>query len=316
MTDIYESVKNAKAIGIAAHIRPDGDAIGACLAMYFYLKKRMPEAYIKIFLEKPDKSFSTVPGIDTINDEAPLVKEFDSFIMLDTVRSRIGVALDYYNNAKHTINIDHHVSNIKGDGDENYIDPDASATCEIVYELLDKEHIDRDIALCLYMGIAHDTGVFRFSNVSPKTFRICADLIQYGFDFSRLLDVTFFEKTYKQNLVQGQIVLDSKLYYEGLLIIGSADFDLMERFGVTKEDFDGVVNQLLLTKGVEVAAFMYEKPDGIFKISLRACTDRVDVSKISVQLGGGGHVRAAGVDFKGDKNQAIDTIIRFVGEQI
>lgn len=312
MLDIFEKVKNAKVIGITAHIRPDGDALGSTLGMYLYLKKRLPDSDIAVYLEKPDDSFGIMPGIGDIVSVVDAGKVFDVFIIIDCDRERTGDYRVMADKAVTVINIDHHISNKDGSGDINYVVHQASSASELVFNTMDKEYIDSDIASLLYMGIAHDTGVFRFNNVKPDTMRCVADLLEHEFDASNILDVTFFEKTLKQNKIQGEIVLASRLYCDGKLIVGVATEEIIERYAATKYDFDGVVNQLLLTKGVETAVFMYPKSNGTYKLSLRSCTDTVDVSAISMKIGGGGHVRAAGADFNGSWQEAEKTVVDMI----
>ena len=315
MTDIFEEVKNADRIAISGHIRPDGDCVGSCLGLYLYLKKRLPGVDVKVFLEYPGKCFENIPAFDEILHEAENDKK-DIFILLDTTPDRLGDFEDMFKNAKKRINIDHHVSNADGSGDVNYIVPGASATGELVYNVLNPEYIDSDIASLLYMAIAHDTGVFRFSNTTPDTMRTAAKLLEFGFDFSALLDKTFYEKTYLQNCVQGRVVLDSKLYLDGKVIAGIALSDFMDKYGATRDDFDGVVNQLLLTQGVVSAIFVYEKNPGVYKFSLRSKTDDINVSLVSVAMGGGGHVRAAGFEYKGEFEKGLETVLDLMGKQL
>ena len=314
---IYDEVKHADTIGIGAHIRPDGDAVGSCLSLYLYLKERMPDTYIKIFLEKPGISFSCVPAIEAVTGDDSADIKFDVFILLDTNRDRLTAGgKKAFDEAGLTINIDHHVSNAEGCADINCIDYKAPACAEIVYKCMEKEYINEDIALLIYMGIAHDTGIFRFSNVTPETMRIAGELLEYGFDASDMISTTFYEKTLAQNRVQARIVLDSKLYFDDTVMVGIADSQLMKEYGVTKSDFDGVVNQLLITQGVDAAVFIYQKAEDCYKISLRAANDRFNVAKVAEALGGGGHVRAAGVDYKGTAAQTIETVLGLLKEQI
>ncbi len=316
MINIIEEVKDAGSIGISGHVRPDGDCVGSCLGLYLYLKKVFPEKEIDVYLENPGQCFSGIPAINEIKTSAPDNKVYDVFIVLDTVPDRLGDFEKLFHDAKKTINIDHHVSNKDGSGDVNYIVAGASSTGELIYNLTDKKYMDTDMAALLYMAMAHDTGVFRFSNTTADTLRRAADLISYGFDFSDLLDKTYYEKTYLQNKVQGHVVIDSKLYFDGKLIVGVASGEFMNKYGVTKDDFDGVVNQLLLTQGVLSAVFIYEKKPGIYKFSMRSKTDDVNVSSVSVAMGGGGHVRAAGFDYNGDLSEGMNKVIDLIGKQI
>ena len=312
MIDIVAECSGAKTIGICGHIKPDGDCIGATLALSLYLKKRLPDAEITVFSDEITPCFDCVEGIKQFNyafdKEQPEV-----FIIVDTVDNRIGNGEKYFKNAKKTINIDHHISNAEGCAMVNYVVPDASSASELIYDLMDKAYMDKEIAEAIYLGIAHDTGIFKYSNTAPKTLRIVAELIEYGFDYPTLLDVTYYEKTYLQNLVLARILLESKLHMDGKVISGFIDIKTMAEMGVTGKDFDGVINQLRITQGVDCAIFMYQINAVTYKVSLRS-KKIVDVSKIAEHFGGGGHVRAAGFYYKGEPEEILAEILKLVEE--
>lgn len=316
MISIYDEVKDAENIAISGHIKPDGDCIGSCLGMFHYLRKKFPEKNIIIYLEEPSWNFKNIPGYKSIKRSIKEGTIFDVFISIDTVPERMGEATAFYNTAKKTINIDHHVTNANGKGMVNYVVPGASSAAELVFNLIPEEDLDANIAEALYMGIVHDTGVFRYSSVVPSTHMAAAKLLEYDFDHSKMVDETFFEKSIDQNRSQGRIVLNSRLYNDNKIIVGSADEQFMKENNIKKAEFEGVVNQLLLTRGVMVAVFMYVKAEGILKVSLRSKSDDYDVSSISAMFGGGGHVRAAGFDYTGTIEQAekelIDAIIKIM----
>lgn len=312
MIDIVAECSGAKTIGICGHIKPDGDCIGATLALSLYLRKRLPEAEITVFSDEIAPCFDCVEGIKQFNyafdKEQPEV-----FIIVDTVDNRIGNGEKYFKNAKKTINIDHHISNADGCAMVNYVVPTASSASELIYDLMDKAYMDEEIAEAIYLGIAHDTGIFKYSNTAPKTLRIVADLIEYGFDYPTLLDVTYYEKTYLQNLVLARILLESKLHMEGKVISGFINMKTMAEMGVTGKDFDGVINQLRITQGVDCAIFMYQINAVTYKVSLRS-KKIVDVSKVAEHFGGGGHVRAAGFYYKGEPEEILAQILKLVEE--
>ena len=168
--NILEEVKDAGTIGISGHIRPDGDCIGSAMGLYLYLKKVCPMARIEIMLEKPADIFNCIKGVDEIHtDFTTEIDSFDVFIVVDAAKDRTGEAEKYFDQAKKTINIDHHVSN-SGCGDVNYIVPGASSASELVYQVMgDRTQIDEEIAKALYIGIIHDTGVLQYSNTAPST---------------------------------------------------------------------------------------------------------------------------------------------------
>lgn len=306
MVNLSKELEAAKTIGISGHIHPDGDCVGSTMALFMYIKKTRPEADVHIYLEKPSDIFSCIKDVDCIEDAALCDIDFDVFFALDCGKERLGEAEKLFDRAKCTINIDHHVSN-PGTGDYNYIVSDASSASELVYDLMDPDSIDEDIAKALYIGIIHDCGVFQYSNTSPKTLCAAAKLIEFGFDFPKLIEETFYEKTYEQTKIMGHVIDNSRLFLNGLVAAGVATTELCKEYGVSPKELDGIVNQLRNIKGVDVAVFLYELPTGEFKVSLRS-GGLVDVSKISGQFGGGGHVRAAGCTLSGTPDEIIEKI--------
>ena len=311
---ILDEVAGAKTIGISGHIRPDGDCVGSCLGMKLFLEKAMPEAEVDCYLEKPADFFSCIKGFDQIKTETTAEMKYDAFIVLDSVPQRTGFAEPLYNSARKKINIDHHISN-KGGSDADYIIADASSSCEVVYDVIDKDLLDKDIALAIYVGIIHDTGVMQYSNTKPKTLRTVADLLEFDFPFSRIIDETFYEKTFVQNQLLGEALLGSSLHHDGRIAVSIVTKELLERYHATSMDLEGVVNQLRLTKGVDVAIFLYELEPGVYKASLRS-TEAVDVAKVVVEFGGGGHVRAAGATLPGDPEASVQLLIREILKQM
>lgn len=307
MNNIAEVLDGVKTMAIAGHIRPDGDCVGSCMALYAYIKKWYPEIQADIYLETPKPVFGYLAYMDEVKSEASGEKEYDLFVTCDvSARDRLAVAGDYFEKAKKTVCIDHHVSN-PGFARINHILPDASSSCEVLYGLLDPEKVDREIAQAVYTGIIHDTGVFQYSCTSPETMRIAGELMKTGFDFTRIIEKSFYQKTYIQNQVMGRVLAESILLLDGKCIVGYMKKKDMDFYGVDGADLDGVVSQLRLTQDVEVAIFIYEKNTQEFKVSLRSNGD-VDVSKIAVFFGGGGHVKAAGCEMAGSMYDVVNNI--------
>lgn len=315
--NILDEVKNAKTIGISGHVRPDGDCIGSCMGLYLYLKKVCPGARVQVMIEQPADIFSCISNIEEINsDFEPITEEFDVYIALDAEKSRLGDAEKFFDRAGKKINIDHHISNAKGCGDVNYIVPGASSTSELIYQVIDdKNEIDTQIAKALYIGIIHDTGVFQYSNTSPETLRIAAELIAYGFDFSEIIEKTFYEKTYLQNQILGRALLESILFMNGRCVVSMINKRTMAFYNAQPHDLDGIVSQLRSIKGVECAVFMYQTDDMEYKVSLRS-GGIVNVAEIASLFGGGGHVKAAGVTMKGTFYDIINKLSEQIEKQM
>lgn len=315
MIDLLEEVKHAKRIGISGHVRPDGDCLGSTLALWNFLKTQMKDAVVKVFLEKPADFFQCLPGIEEIDSEFDDQEPFDVFFAMDSVADRMGDAYPLFLKAKKTINIDHHISNANGNGQVNYVLPKASSTCEVLYDLIPSQYMTREIAICLYLGIVHDTGILQYSNTSSKTLRIVADLLEFDFDFPAMIDETFYQKSYAQNQILGRALLESIVFMDGKCIVSYIDQKTKEFFGCTDKDLDGIVNQLRVTKGVEVAIFVYECGPLMKKVSMRS-NGIVDVSKVATYFGGGGHVRASGCTMTGTYHDVINNLSKEIAKQL
>ena len=315
MFDLLDVLKDANTIGITGHARPDGDCVGSTMAMYMYLTKNYPEKRIDIFLEPIPESYGQIVRLDEVcTDFVTDVEKYDAFVVIDCEYTRTGQAQELFENANLKLNVDHHISN-KGCGDINYIVPSASSACELVYDLIGEEGLDDEIALALYLGMIHDTGVFQYSNTSPKTLRTAAKLIEFNFDFSTIIEESFYQKTYMQNLLLGKAVNESVLILDGHAIYSVVSKELMEEYNAKSSDLEGIVNQLRNTKGVDCAIFMYEVEEGEYKVSLRS-NDNVNVSEIAKSFGGGGHVKAAGVTMNGTDKEIVSKLSDSIREQL
>ena len=314
MKNIAEVLEGVKTVGIGGHIRPDGDCVGSCMALYLYIRTYFPDIDVTVYLDHPKPIFGHIECIDEIKTEAD-DSVYDLFITCDvSARDRLALAGNLFENAKKTVCIDHHVSN-PGFADVNHVHGEISSASEVLYKLLDKEKINLDIATAIYTGMIHDTGVFQYSSTSPDTMRIAGDLMEKGVDFSNIIDESFYQKSYIQNQVMGRVLAESIMLLDGKCIVGYMKLRDMDFYGVKPSDLDGIVSQLRLTKGVEVAMFIYEHESQVFKVSLRS-NGSVDVSKIASYFGGGGHVKAAGCDLAGSMYDVINNISEQIEKQL
>lgn len=307
MNNIGEVLDGVRSVGIAGHIRPDGDCVGSCIGLYLYLKKYYPELKTDVYLEEPAPVFSYIERIDEIRTEVSAEIVYDVFIACDvSAKDRIGVAGELFDLANKTVCIDHHISN-KGYADINHIRGEVGSASEVLYEILDPDKVDPAVAAALYTGMIHDTGVFQYTNTSPRTMCIAAELMKTGVDFSSIIETSFYQKTYIQNQIMGRVLAESILLADGKCIVGYVKQKDMVFYGVTGKDLDGIVSQLRLTKGVEIAIFLYELESQVFKVSLRS-NGNTDVSVIAAHFGGGGHSRAAGCTMRGSVHDVINNL--------
>ncbi|SOB91682.1 DHH family phosphoesterase [Pseudobutyrivibrio ruminis] len=316
--NLHELLTNAKTVGISGHIRPDGDCVGSCLAMYNYIVTYYPYVEAHVYLDPIPNTFKFLKNADKIQDIHTVSEDtvFDLYIALDCSEgSRLGDAFNFFEKAKHTVCIDHHFSN-NGFSEFSYIIPDDSSTCELVYNQIGKEKITKDIAECLYLGIIHDTGVFQYSCTTEATMAAAGFLMTKGIDYPKICTDTYFAKTMVQNRMLGKALLGCKTYLDGKVIAAVITAEDMAEFGAESKHLEGIVQQLRDTTGVEVAVFLYELADGDFKGSTRATGD-VDLTVITGVYGGGGHKKAAGFSVDTDKPwDVIDNIVSMVEKQL
>ena len=199
--------------------------------------------------------------------------------------------------------------NFDGFADIDYIIPDYSSTCELLFDIFEYEKIDKNVAECLYTGMVTDTGVFQYDCTESHTMDAAGKLMDKGIDFSYLIEHTFYEKTYNQQRILGVALQKSKLTYNNKIIYSYIEADEMEEYNVNTKDFEGVCEKMRETKGVGVAFFMYRQNDGKIKGSLRG-TANVDLSRVAGNLNGGGHKKAAGFTLGNIKMEdAVEKVI-------
>lgn len=315
MLDIRKELEEAETIGVAGHVRPDGDCVGSATAIYGYLKLLFPKKRIDLYLESFNPAFLFLKNAREARQTLDKAVSYDGFVVVDCAdEARIGVASEAFYKAGKKIVIDHHISN-SGYGDRTLIDGAASSASEMVYRLIDRKYLNRELAEALYMGIIHDTGIFQYSNTSRETLAAAAVLMDFGIDCSRIIDETFYQKTYDQNLLLGRTLLASQLMLDGQCIVSAVSREEMELYGIVSKDFEGIVNQLRITKGVEVAVLMYELEPGTYKVSLRS-NKGADVNQIASKFGGGGHVKAAGCEITAPQWEAIARIVQEVEAEL
>ena len=315
MIRLKNELENVKTVAVAGHIRPDGDCTGSCLAVYSYLQENFPEISVDVYLEAVNPNFLFLKGADQVKTSCAEDKKYDLFISLDASdKERLGEAVKYLETAEKTLCIDHHITNT-GFAGENWIDAQASSTSELAYQMMEEERISRETAEALYMGIVHDTGVFQYTNTTEKTMQIAGKLMAKGIDFSRIIEDTFYRKTYVQNQVLGRALMESILLLDGKIIVGRIRQKDMEFYGVGPSDLDGIVSQLRVTAGVEVAIFLYETGTQEYKASLRS-NGPVDVSAVCSYFGGGGHVKAAGCTMHGSIYDVVNNLTLHIEKQL
>ena len=284
----WEKIESAENIVLISHINPDGDALGSSLSLYSVLKKMKKN--VKVFnATKPLPMYlDFLPNFDKVTNQLP--KNIDLMISFDCGSfDRLGIE----EKPNFLINIDHHISNTNY-GDINIIDPKAASTSQVVYNLLKTNNveIDKDCAVCLYTALVTDTGSFQYESVNDKVFEFAADMVRCGVEPEYVAKMLFQRDRLSRLRLLAKAYDTIELCCDGKVAFVEVTKEMMEITGAIKEDTDTIVNSVRAIASVEVACLLREEDEGI-KISLRS-KNYVDVSKIAIKYGGGGHIRAAG----------------------
>ena len=313
-------IREAESICILGHVGPDGDCAGSTLGLCSYIRS-MSEALglgktVQVYLEEFSTKFSYLPGYEAVSHDPDTGNRYDLCIVCDCAdEARLGKFSRYLSSAKLSFCADHHATN-GGFADAFEIRPAASSTCEVLWDLFDETYLNRDIALCIYTGLVHDTGVFRYSCTSSHTMQIAGRCMDFGIPFSDIIDDSFFAMNLNQKLVLGRALSEMQTYLDGRLVASWISAETMKFYDVNKKDMDGIIDQLRTTRGALCAVFMYQTQNRQYKVSLRSNSDSVDVSRIAGAFGGGGHVKAAGCFMSASPSQNVEKIIAELKKQL
>lgn len=315
MQKLLELMDAADTIAIAGHLRPDGDCVGACLGLYAYLTEFVGKGQVDVYLESVPAAFSFLKNGEKALSAQKQGLRYDLFVALDCGSvDRLGFTQEMFHQAATTVCIDHHISNTKF-AQYNYVAENASSTCEVLCNLLEEKGIFKEVAECFYLGIVHDTGVFKHSNTSKKTMEVAGALLEKGVSSSKIIDDSFYRKTYLQNQILGRCLLESILLLDGKIIFSAVSQKIMQLYGAVPADLDGIIDQLRVTEGVEVAILLREEGTQYYKVSMRS-NGKVDVSKICCLFGGGGHKMAAGCTMNGSVQDVINNLSGQIAHQL
>jgi phosphoesterase RecJ-like protein len=288
---IREIISQHQNIVLCGHTNPDGDAIGACLALAASLHKGGKT--VQVLLEPYGKKYNMIPNSALIV-EKEAVKEAELFLALDCGDiGRLQGSENIFRGAKHTVNIDHHISNSYF-GEYNYVEEEASSTSEIVFKLLKGYFpMDGEIASALYAGLIYDTGGFRHTSTTPFTMQVAGELMTYDIPFTKIYNALFDSRNFSEMKIMGRAFDKAERYFDGKVIFSSITMKDIEECKGTNKELDAIINYLKGVIDTKIACFLYEKNEMDVKASFRG-NDGYDVCALAQKFGGGGHVKAAG----------------------
>ena len=316
LNEIISAIKSSKKSLVLAHQNPDGDTLGAMLAVGALLKELGHEVDHAISDPVPE-IYKFLPFTDLVKapEDKDLKNEYDLAFSLDCGSvKRLGRAQVLWARAKKTINIDHHISNEKF-ATINWIEADATSTGQVVHALAKGLNIkiSKEVASLLYTTLLTDTGCYSLSNTNSKALSWGAELIDLGADHEKIYKEAFLERPFRAIKTFGSAINDINIIENGEIAWTFVSGETMKKFSATGEDTEDIVDYMMRTKGVKVGVFLREDQNET-KVSLRSKTS-FDVSKIAMELGGGGHKRAAGINIKRPLNEVRDLVINKVIEE-
>jgi len=298
----------AQSAYIACHIMPDGDAVGSMLALGLALHQQGKRCTLTCADPIPAK-FDFLAGVQQVVSRPPAGEEVIVTVDVSDVQ-RLGSLYDEtVFHSRPVINIDHHITNTRF-GTVNVVQQ-LPSTSEIVHALLLRlgTPLDKDIASALLTGLLTDTRCFRTGNVTARQLRTATALMDAGASLTELTELIFNREPPSTICLWGQAL--SSVQTRGQIIWTEIDHAMMRRCNASPNDADGLVSFLASTMGVDAAVIFREKDDGRIEVSMRAGPGR-DVSGVAMQLGGGGHPRAAGCTIADEMSAVRERVLRSV----
>jgi len=305
LNEVLRQIEQRRRFLLTSHARPDGDAIGSALACAQILRQLGKDAEVVLHDPVP-RIYQPLPFADRVVQADRVNGHYEAAILLecDSIqRTRLEGLENQF-----LISIDHHASG-RPFAHVNWIDPQATATAELVHQLAKAAgvKISREIATCLYTALLTDTGSFMFKGTNEQTFALARELVLAGADPAQCAqNVYFAHSTAKMRLLGAAL---SNLHREGPLAWIWVTRDQMERSLAKEEDCEGIVNYALSIQDVEVAAFFREMVDGRYRVSLRS-KGKLNVAEIAERFGGGGHECASGCSIDGPLAMAVAKVMR------
>lgn len=288
--NLKKIIEQSNQILILTHKSPDGDAIGSALALYHSIKQLNKN--VDVIAVNYSQIFKVLEASNNIIETS--TKNYDTVITLDcSCLNRIEQDKPYFQNATQTINIDHHITN-EYFATYNYIEMNSPATTQILYKLLKKWNIEitQEIGECLITGLITDTGGFKHSNVNKETFQMAAELLDKNVNISKFYNLTLDTKTKPQFELTKLATSRLEFYMNNKVALTYITLEDEKKFNAKTGDHEGIVDIGRNIEQVQISIFLHQSHEG-YKVSFRSNND-LDVSKIALTFGGGGHKSASG----------------------
>lgn len=304
---IVAELRRRPAFVMVSHVKPDGDTLGAGLALGLALEKLGKRVHY-FQQDSVPRILRFLPAADRVSPTIPSDLPADAlFVFCDmSDMARAGRKLPVLAR-ENVLDIDHHLGNAHFGG-YNYVLPDECSTGTVVMRLLRElgTEIDAEIATCVLTTIMTDTGGLMHSNTTPEALDLVAQLMRLGADKEQITREVFGNKRVAATKLLGRIIGNMHFAHDGRYCYSSVDDAILRDCGADGEDTEDIVNVLLGQEGVDVAA-LFKAYEGELRVSLRS-NGSINVQAAAASLGGGGHFRAAGLDYNGTLKDAIRAV--------
>ncbi|MHB8718161.1 MAG: DHH family phosphoesterase [Candidatus Dormibacteria bacterium] len=309
---VAELLGNSSHIGCLAHRDADADSLGSALA--FALSLRQTGRAVHVYVPEPmPRMLAHLPGYETISGDAG--DDLDLLFTFDCATvARFGDRERLVAQTPVVVNVDHHISNTRF-GTLNVIDPQASATGQVVYELMTALDlpITADVATNLYAALFTDTGGFRHENTTEEALRLGADLVAAGADPAWVALKSYQSRSVSQVKLEGMAVARLRTELGGQLIWSEVTQQMLAESGADMQESEGVIDQLVAIDTMVLAVLFKEVEAGVTKISVRS-RDPYDATLVCTPFGGGGHHRAAGAELPEPLESAVPKVLAVARE--
>jgi len=317
-SQIASVLQNAKRIGVACHVRPDGDAIGSIVG--FGLSMMLAGKEVHILSEDPiPVNLSFMPSSELVRQPDGTPLGLDVAVALDTAtKPRLGDNTNgAFSDAAVLVNMDHHGTNPRY-GHLNHIDTLSPATGEIVFEFLTAGGFQMDDAIRqnLFVAISTDTGSFQYNSTTGRTHRIVAEMMDAGVDTAELARKLYQSQPLRRIALLKAMLNDMKVSADGKMASWAVSQKVLQDLGTLPGDTEDLINTLRMIDGVVCAVLMEEMVDGKIRISSRSKDPRADVSRVCALFGGGGHIMAAGARLPGPLAEAESRFLKALHDEI
>ncbi|HTV93664.1 MAG TPA: DHH family phosphoesterase [Verrucomicrobiae bacterium] len=305
--EVVAELRQRPAFVMVSHVKPDGDTLGAGLALGLALK-RMGKRVAYFNQDPVPRNLRFLPDAQFVSREIPADFPPDTLYVFGDMSdpARAGEFLPKVERAN-MLDIDHHLGNAHF-GTLNFVIPSETSTGTAVMRLFRemKTEIDPKIATCLLTTIMTDTGGFMHSNTTSETLELAAELMRAGADKEQITEEIFGNKRVAATRLLGRIIDEMRFAHDGKYCYSFVDDAMLAQTGADSEDTEDMVNVLRGQEGVEVAA-LFKFIDGEIRVSLRS-SGRVNVQAAAARLGGGGHFRASGLTLHGSLTEAFAAV--------